>query len=77
VTVTGASEGGAYGAALTAGVGADVWPDLPAALGRLEVDRTFTPDPGSHERYDVVFAAHSRLHEALTDVYALVASADE
>jgi hypothetical protein len=25
----------------------------------------------------VVFAAHSRLHEALTDVYALVASADE
>ena len=76
VTVTGASEGGAYGAALAAGVGAEVWPDLPAALGRVQVERTFTPDPASQERYDVVFAAHSRLHEALTDVYALVASAD-
>jgi xylulokinase len=77
VTVTGASEGGAYGAALAAGVGAGVWPDLPAALGRVQVERTFTPDPGSHDRYDVVFAAHSRLHEALTDVYALTASADK
>ena len=31
---------------------------------------------GSLERYDVVFAAHRRLHEALEDVYALVAAAD-
>ena len=35
------------------------------------------PTPSRSERYDVVFAAHSRLHEALTDVYALVASADD
>ena len=76
VTVTGAAEGGAYGAALVAGVGAGVWPDLSEALGRVQVERTFTPDPESQARYDVVFAAHRKLHVALTDVYALVASAE-
>jgi len=74
VTVTGASEGGAYGAALAAGVGAGVWPDLPSALGQVEVERTFTPDPAAHERYETVFAAHRRLHGALGDVYGVVAA---
>jgi xylulokinase len=74
VTVTGASEGGAYGAALAAGVGAGVWPDLPAALGQVEVQRTFTPDPASQERYETVFAAHRQLHGALSEAYALVAA---
>jgi xylulokinase len=76
VTVTGASEGGAYGAALAAGVGAGVWPDLASALGAVQVERTFTPDPESVERYDTVFAAHRRLHDALGEVYSLVAAAD-
>ena len=76
VTVTGASEGGAYGAALAAGVGTEVWPDLSSALGQVQVERTFTPDPAAQQRYEQVFAAHRRLHEALEDVYALVAAAD-
>jgi xylulokinase len=75
VTVTGASEGGAYGAALAAGVGAGVWPDLPAALGQVEVERTFTPDPTSQERYETVFAAHRQLHNVLGEAYSLVAAA--
>jgi xylulokinase len=74
VTVTGASEGGAYGAALAAGVGAGVWADLPAALGQVQVERTFSPDPDAQRRYDEVFAAHRRLHNALGEVYSLVAS---
>jgi xylulokinase len=75
VTVTGAGEGGAYGAALAAGVGAGVWEDLPAALGQVEVVRTFTPEPEAQERYETVFAAHRQLHGALGDVYRLVAEA--
>jgi xylulokinase len=76
VTVTGASEGGAYGAALAAGVGAGVWDDLPAALGQVQTERTFTPDAAAQARYDQVFAAHRRLHNALGEVYSLVASTD-
>jgi xylulokinase len=74
VTVTGASEGGAYGAALAAGVGAGVWPDLPAALGQVQTERTFSPDPDAQQRYDQVFATHRQLHNALGEVYSLVAS---
>ena len=76
VTVTGASEGGAYGAALAAGVGTGVWADLPSALGQVQVERTFTPDPDAQARYEQVFAAHRKLHEALEEVYALVGAAD-
>jgi xylulokinase len=77
VTVTGAAEGGAYGAALAAGVGAGVWPDLQAALGQVKVERTFTPDPGSQERYETVFAAHRQLHNALGEAYSLVEAAQD
>jgi xylulokinase len=75
VTVTGAGEGGAYGAALAAGVGAGIWPDLPAALGQVKVERTFAPDPVAQERYETVFAAHRQLYGALGEVYSLVAAA--
>jgi len=75
ITVTGATEGGAYGAALAAGVGAGVWPDLHAALGQVKAERTFMPDELSQERYETVFAAHRQLHEALGDAYGLVAAA--
>lgn len=74
VTVTGASEGGAYGAALAAGVGAGTWPDLSAALTAVRVEQTFTPDESSHARYETLFEAHRRLHQALTEVYGLVNS---
>lgn len=74
VTVTGASEGGAYGAALTAGVGAGVWPDLSAALQQIEVEDTYTADNDASKRYDVVFEAHRALFDAQEKVYQLVGS---
>lgn len=45
VTVTGASEGGAYGAALLAGVGAGAWDHLDQAVGILRETGRFRPDP--------------------------------
>ncbi|MFC7404255.1 xylulokinase [Georgenia alba] len=74
VTATGATEGGAYGAALAAGVGAGVWPDLPTALGRLQVEQTLTPNPAAAEQYERTFAAHRRLHEAQQEVRELLAT---
>lgn len=72
VTVTGAAEGGAYGAALTAGVGAGVWRDLGAALQRVVVERAFSPSPDAVERYDVVFAAHRAMFDAQQKAFELV-----
>lgn len=74
VTVTGAGEGGAYGAALAAGVGAGVWPDLDHALTQVKVVQTFTPDPETAQRYEQVFNAHHQLHESLEKTYPLVNS---
>lgn len=77
VTVTGASEGGAFGAALAAGVGAGVWPDLTAALGRVTVEKSVTPDPAAVERYDTVFAAHRRLYRTQRETQELLATIAE
>lgn len=77
VTVTGASEGGAYGAALAAGVGADVWSDLSAALGRVQVESTWAPNPAAVDRYDTVFAAHRQLYRTQHETQELLATIAE
>ncbi|MCI2423128.1 xylulokinase [Saccharopolyspora sp. K220] len=69
VTVTGATDGGAYGAALTAGVGAGRWNSLEEALAGVVVERTFTPNPANTAVYDAVFARHRRLYEHLEPVF--------
>lgn len=74
VTVTGATEGGAYGAALTAGVGAGVWPDLHAPLQQIAVEKTYTPSDAAVARYDVVFQAHRALFDAQQRTFELVAA---
>ena len=74
VTVTGAAEGGAYGAALVAGVGAGVWEDLSEALGQIAVEQTFTVSPAAAARYRVVFDAHRVLFDAQQSTFELLAS---
>jgi xylulokinase len=69
VTVTGATEGGAYGAALAAGVGSGVWRDLGEALTRVTVEKTFVPEQETARTYEKVFASHRRLYGRLRDVY--------
>ena len=76
VTVTGASEGGAYGAALAAGVGAGSGRTSPRRSARCRWSGRSRPTRTSQAALRQVFAAHRRLHEALGEVYALVAAAD-
>ncbi|MGI9174395.1 MAG: xylulokinase [Rhodothermales bacterium] len=65
VTV-GTTEGAAYGAALLAGVGADVWPSVEAACADVvEVKDPVRPDPHIHEQYEAVYAAYRALYPAL------------
>lgn len=65
VTVTGAAEGGAYGAALVAGVGAGRWRDLDEALTAVRVEDTYLPDERAAATYDEVFRDHRRLYPRL------------
>ncbi|MGC5615105.1 xylulokinase [Georgenia sp. Z1491] len=76
VTQVGASEGGAYGAVLAAGVGTGLWADLTSALTQVKVEKTYVPDDDRHARYETIFGAHRRLHGALTEVYELARTAE-
>ncbi len=69
VTMTGSTEGGAYGAAIVAGVGAGVWESFDAAFDCLEVCSTRAPDPAATRRYDRIFAGHRKLFDHFTDIY--------
>jgi xylulokinase len=73
LTVTGAAEGGAFGAALAAGVGTGMWRDLEEALGVLTVQRTFVPERRTARTYDEVFARHRVLYDGLRPLFAEVA----
>lgn len=62
-TVTGAAEGGAYGAALLAGVGSGEWASLEEAVEVIQVCDTARP------RADAS-AAYARLHPVQASLYA-------
>ena len=64
-----AEEGGAFGAALLAGVGAGVWPDLEAACGEaIEVAQQIEPDTKAVERYSVGYQAYRKVYPALKGI---------
>ena len=64
-----AEEGGAFGAALLAGVGAGVWPDLEAACGEaIEVAQQIEPDPTLAERYSKGYEAYRKVYPALRGI---------
>jgi L-xylulokinase len=66
VEVTDATEAGARGAALLAGVGAGLYQDLDDAVTTsVRVIREHTPDPGAVARLDAGYHRHRRVVEAL------------
>lgn len=69
VTLTGAAEGGAYGAALAAGVGSGQWDSIDEALTKLQHSASFIPDPKNQLTYQKVFEGHRRLYEDFAGVY--------
>ena len=75
VTLQGSGEGGAFGAALVAGVGAGQWGSFDAFFGDLAIAETYRPDPDRAARYGSVFAGHRRLFDDLAGAYDDVARA--
>jgi len=64
-----AEEGGAFGAALLAGVGAGGWPDLEAACAAgITVAETIQPDPAKVQRYAEGYAGYRRVYPALKGI---------
>lgn len=60
------TEGAAYGAALLAGVGVGVWPDVDAACqASIKVTGSTTPQAGQAAKYEQVYVEYRQLYPAL------------
>ncbi|HET6436764.1 MAG TPA: xylulokinase [Anaeromyxobacter sp.] len=71
VTVTGASEGGAYGAALIAGVGVGAWSDLERAVAAIQETTRMKVDPGRAALYQRQLLPHGALFSALEPIRSM------
>jgi xylulokinase len=68
------TEGAAYGAALLAGVGAGIWPDVDAACTQvIQVTGKTTPQAETAKRYEAVYAEYRALYPALKQNFANLA----
>ena len=77
VTVN-SSEGAAYGAALLAGVGHKVWPDLDAACEEtIKVTDHVSPDSKRVEQYRLVHQQYRKLYPVLKPAFHALAAIDE
>ncbi|MHB8620542.1 MAG: xylulokinase [Chloroflexota bacterium] len=66
---------GVLGAALMAGVGAGLFPSLPAAAaGMVHVERAFTPNPGHQPLYDDLYGLYRSLYPALKPAFSRLQS---
>jgi xylulokinase len=75
VTTEGAAEGGAFGAALVAGVGIGTW---PSAVEAAKVCRTVTcevPDPVAGKTLRDAFQVYRGLYSALSPSFAALGAA--
>jgi xylulokinase len=59
------TEGAAYGAALLAGVGAGVWPDVAAATSGLLIGERTAPKAADSARYDTLYEEYHALYATL------------
>ncbi|MGI4799135.1 MAG: xylulokinase [Janthinobacterium lividum] len=75
-TVTGAAEGGAYGAALLAGVGSGEWKSLEEAVGVIRTTQTVQPASDTAEIYGRLHPIHAGLFEALGDSMERLSAAE-
>jgi xylulokinase len=69
------TEGAAYGAALLAGVGAGLWPTVPAACAAaLTATAANAPQPGEAAAYAAQYAQYQALYPALRPAFDALAA---
>jgi xylulokinase len=75
-TVTGAEEGGAFGAALLAGIGTGNWTSLEEATAVVQETGRTVPDTSVAGTYDALHGIHRQLYTALEPRFAELAVLD-
>lgn len=73
-TMSAASEGGAYGAVMVAGVGAGVWKDLNEAVTIIRPETETLPIAENQTAYNHAYAIYNQIYHAMKPVYDLSAS---
>ena len=73
-TVSGSAEGGAYGAALVAGVGCGLWSDLSEAAGNSKTESETLPNSSLKGLYDELYETYVSMYPALTGVFNRLSS---
>ena len=68
-TMSAASEGGAYGAILVAGVGAGIWKNLGEAVKVIRSETETLPNPENQAAYNDTYEIYGKLYHALKPVY--------
>lgn len=68
-TMSAASEGGAYGAVLVAGVGAGIWKDLNEAIGVIKAETETLPNPANFAAYEDAFSVYNELYPRLKPAF--------
>lgn len=74
VTMSGAAEGGALGAALVAGAGTGVWPAVEYAAQVLKPETHNCPDDKRFREYEKIFPIYRELYGALKKTFSDIAS---
>jgi xylulokinase len=64
-TVSGAAEGGAYGAALVAGVSVGIWKDIYEAVSNIKIITRTEPNPENRNIYNDLYGIYSQLYKDL------------
>ena len=70
-TMSAASEGGAYGAVLVAGVGAGLWKNLTEAVQVIQPETEALPNPDNQPGYRKSYEIYKKIYPALKPVYDL------
>ena len=68
-TMSAASEGGAYGAVLVAGIGAGLWKNLGEAVQVITPETECQPMPENQEGYKKSYEIYKKIYPALKSVY--------
>lgn len=64
-TISGGRYGGAFGAALIAGVGCNIWPDIYEAVKTLEVETETIPNRQNKDLYEELYDNYKNMYSIL------------
>ena len=69
-TTSTSDVGGAFGAAMLAGVGSGIWRNLSEATSLVKIETETWPDPKNQSAYEDSYGIYTQLYPALKRVYA-------